>query len=111
MTDENDKRPWWVLPKDEQKRKIEDAIEWVLSRNTDLTNRQKLFVRDAIENAFRGLFGVAWQSVFDACEPESAFDPSFVVSRQMVEGITQESLHRALAYLKASAVRERPVFR
>jgi hypothetical protein len=39
---------WWMLSRDEQKIQIEDAVEWYLSQNEELTDREKLLLADAI---------------------------------------------------------------
>jgi hypothetical protein len=82
-----DNRPWWAYTKDEQKRQIEDAVEWYLSQNVELTNRQKMLLRDAIGHTYRGLFGLAVQDIYDLGLPESAWSPAACVEPTMVEGV------------------------
>jgi hypothetical protein len=104
-------RPWWMYTPDEQKRRIEDAVEWYLSQEGELTDRQKMLLRDAIGHAYRGLFGLAVQDIFDLRWPESEWSPSARVEPTMVEGINRESLQRALIVLRASPVQHPPIFR
>lgn len=70
-----DSRPWWAYTKDDQKRQIEEAVEWYFTENAELTNRQKLLLRDAIGHTYRGLFGLAIQDIYDLGLPESAWSP------------------------------------
>ena len=107
----DDNRPWWAHTQAEQKRQIEDAVEWYLSQDGELTDRQKMFLRDAIGHTYRGLFGLAIQDIYDLGLPESAWSPSARVEPTMVEGVSRETLRRALNALRASPVQSRPVFR
>ena len=102
--------PWWSYTKDEQKRRIEDAIDWYLSQPRELSDRHKLLLRDAIGHSYRGLFGMAMQDIFEAGLPESAWAESARIEPAMVDGITRETLRRALEALRTSPVQERPVF-
>ncbi|KAA0570134.1 hypothetical protein [Azospirillum sp. Sh1] len=88
---------------------MEGAIGWYLSRPTDLTNREKLLLRDAISAAYRGLFGLAAQAIYDMGEPEAQWASS--VEDAAVDGITRESLRRALTALESSPVQSPAVFR
>jgi hypothetical protein len=103
-------RPWWAHTKAKQKREIEDAVEWYLSRDGELTDRQKLLLRDAIGHAYRGLFGLAAEDIYELGFPESAWSPSARVDPVMVEGVSRETLQRALNALKASTAQSRPIF-
>jgi hypothetical protein len=100
---------WWTLSKAEQKQQIEQAVEWYLSQDGDLSEIQVALLRDAIGHTFRGLFGMARQDVFNLGRPESDWGP---IPRcvLMIEGITKETLHRALAALRETPVQDRPVF-
>ncbi len=106
-----DDRHWWDDTKDEQKRRIENAVEWYLSQNVELTNRQKMLLRDAIGHTYKGLFGLAVQDIYDLRLPESAWSPSASVDPTMVEGVSHEVLRRALNALRTSSVQTAPVFR
>lgn len=109
MTESGDSYHWWKLSKEDQKRQVERAIDWYLRRRADLSNREKLLLRDAISAAFRGLFGLAAQAVYDMGEPEDRWASS--VEDAAVDGITPESLRRALTALEASPVQSPAVFR
>lgn len=107
---EEPERPWWAYTKEEQKQRIEAAIDEFLSRPGALTDRQKLFLRDALGHTYRGLFGIAAQDLYLLGAPEDAWSDSARVLPAMVEGITRESLRRVLEALRLSPVQERPVF-
>jgi hypothetical protein len=104
-------RPWWAYSKEERKQRIEDAIDASLARPEELTDRQKLVLRDAISHAYHGLFDMAAQDLYDLGLPESAWGDSARVDPGMVEGVTRETLRRALAALRASPPQMHPVFR
>lgn len=102
-----DSSPWWTYTKDEQKRQIEEAVEWYLSESGELSNRHKLLLNEAIGHAYNGFFGWAAQNIYDLGLPESAW--ACRVEPLMVEGITHDLLRRKLDALRTSAVQERPV--
>jgi len=107
---EADERPWWSYSKEERKQRIEDAIDEFLSEPGELTNRQKLLLRDAIGHTYRGLFGIAAKDLYEYGLPESAWSDAARVDPTMVEGITGETLRRALDVLRGSPVQIRPSF-
>jgi hypothetical protein len=100
---------WWSLSKAEQKQQIEQAVDWYLSQDGDLSDIQVTLLRDAIGHTFRGLFGMARQDVFNLGRPESDWGP---IPRHvlMIDGISTDTLRRALALLRETPVQERPVF-
>jgi len=89
---------------------VERVVGQHLSRQFVFTNREKMFLRDAIGHAFKGLFGLATQDLRDMRLPESAWSPAARVTAAMVANIDHSSLATALAVLKASPVQERPIF-
>lgn len=107
----HDNRPWWAYTKAEQKQQIEDAVERYLSGNAELTNRQKMLLRDALSHTYRGRFSEAAQDMYELTLPESAWSQSASVEPPMVEGISHEMLRRVLTALRASSVQSPPVFR
>jgi hypothetical protein len=107
---ETSERPWWSHTKEEQKRRIEDAIHGILAAPGELTDRQKLLLRDAIGHAYRGLFGMATQDLYLLGLPEDAWSESARVDPAMVDGVTPHTLRRALEALRGSPVQECPVF-
>lgn len=106
-----DNRPWWAYTKAEQKKQIENAVERYLSENAELTNRQKMLLRDALGHTYRGLLGPAVQDMYELSLPESAWSSSARVEPPMVDGVSHETLRRALTTLRASSVQSPPVFR
>jgi hypothetical protein len=99
-----DNRPWWAYTKAEQKQQIENAVDGYLSENAQLTNRQKMLLRDALGHTYRGLFGLAAQDMYELSLPESAWNLTARVEPSMVEGVSHEMLRRVLAGLRASSV-------
>lgn len=110
MTNSETQRPRWAHSAREQKEQIEEAIGWYLSQQGKLTDREKMLLRDAIGHAYRGLFGLAFQDIYELGLPESAWGPSARVEPTMVEGVTQEGLRRALGVLRNTPVQTPPVF-
>jgi hypothetical protein len=102
-------RPWWAHSKVKQKEEIEDAVEWHLSQEGELTDRQKMLLRDAIGHTYRGHFGMAIQDIYELGLPENAWATR--VDPALVEGITREQLRRALVVLRSSPVQNHPIFR
>lgn len=94
----------------EHKDRIEDAIDWYLSQEGELTDRQKMVLRDAIGHAYRGLFGIAVQDIYELGLPESAWSPSARVEPMMVESITRGALRRSLDVLRSAPAQNRPIF-
>lgn len=103
-------RPWWSYTKDEQKRRVEDAVDRRLALSEELTDRQKLLLRNSLGHAYRGLLGLATQDLYDLSLAESAWSETARVDAGMVEGLTPETLRKALAVLRATPVQMRPVF-
>lgn len=103
-------RDWWSYSKDEQKQMIEDAVGERLSQGGKLTDRQKLLLRDAIGYAWRGLFGMSCQRIYELSVPESAWAPSARVKPAEVEGITAQTLRRWLEMLRGSPTQTRAIF-
>ena len=101
---------WWLRDVDEHKSAIEQALDWYLSQPQDLTDRQKLLLRDALDNTDRGLFGLAMQDIYDAGIAENRWSPEAAVDPAMVTGVTKQSLRARLKMLKATTARSRPIF-
>jgi hypothetical protein len=106
----SNQRQWWSYSKEEQKRLLEDAVEEYLSQPGELSDREKLLLRDAIGHTYRGLFGMAAHDLGVLRLPESAWGESARVDPAMVDGITRERLERALRALRGAPVQEQPVF-
>jgi hypothetical protein len=82
-----------------------------LEQTADLSDRQKLLLRDAIGHAYRGLFGLAAEDVYDLARDESEW--AAPVAPDMVAGITRDMLQRkplrsfgSLGYGLRSAIRK-----
>ena len=103
--------PFWSLTKDQQKHEIETAIREFLDRHEPLVDHQKFFLTQALGHVARGLFGIALQDIIDAYREAKEFSPSFKISSAEIEGVTKESLRRALRYSGASPALEYPIFR
>jgi hypothetical protein len=104
-----DRNRWNYTP-EERKEEIVAALEDYLRQHPEeLTDREKLLLRDAIGHAYRGLFAMAVEDVYDLARPES--DWAARVAPAMVAGITREILNRALEALKHSPAQTFPVFR
>lgn len=101
---------WWLRDISEHKRAIEEALDWYLTQPHDLTDRQKLLLRDALDNADRGLFGLAMQDIYDAGIPESRWSPEATVDPAMVAGVTKQSLGQRLIVMKTTAAHTQPIF-
>ena len=101
---------WWLRDVDEHKHAIEEALDWYLTQPQDLTDRQKLLLRDALDNTDRGLFGLAMQDVYDAGIAENRWSRDAPVDPSMVAGVTKQSLRERLKMVKASTARSRPIF-
>ena len=110
MTNSETEHPWWAYSKREQKDQLEDATDWYLSQKSELTDRQKMLLHDAIGHPCRGLFGIAVQDIYELSLPESAWSPSARVEPMMVESITREALRRSLDVLRSAPVQNRPIF-
>lgn len=107
---DNREQHWWAISRDEQKRRIEDAVGWYLSQDFELSDRQKLLLRDTIGHAFRGLFGLAAQNICDMNLPEDAWAESAKVQSVMVVGVDRKMLQQALNDLRTSPTQTRVVF-
>jgi hypothetical protein len=70
-------RPWWTYSKQEQKEQIEEAIAWYPAQDGELTDRQKMLLRDAIGHTYRDLFGMAQEDIRELGLPEDAWSPPF----------------------------------
>lgn len=101
---------WWLRDVDEHKHAIEEALDWYLTQPQDLTDRQKLLLRDALDNTDRGLFGLAMQDIYDAGIAENRWSRDAPVDPSMVAGVTKQSLRERLKMVKASTARARPIF-
>jgi len=101
---------WWLRDIDEHKHAIEEALDWYLTQPQDLTDRQKLLLRDALDNTDRGLFGLAMQDIYDAGIAENRWSRDAAVDPSMVAGVTKQSLRERLKMVKASTARSRPIF-
>jgi hypothetical protein len=108
--DSEKNRPWWTHTNQEMKQQIEEAIESYLSHDAELTDRQQMLLRDAIGYTYRGLFGMAFENIRELTLPDSAWSPSARVEPMMVEGVTRESLRRALYVLHSTPVQNRAYF-
>jgi hypothetical protein len=95
-------RPWWSLSSNEKKKQIEQAVEWHLSQDFELSNIQIMLLRDAIGYTYSGLFGVAAQALSDMNLPGNAWAISDNAAAKMIEGIDRSKLWRMLNSLKAS---------
>jgi len=103
-----DRNRWNYTP-EEQKDELVVALERYLQEHSgDLTDRQKLLIRDAINHTFRGLYGMAIQDIYDLALEEKAW--ASPVPAALVEGITRQMLQRALQALKYAPAQTRPVF-
>jgi hypothetical protein len=107
MSDSN-QRPWWSHSAQEHKKQIEDAIESHLLQADDLTDRQKFLLREAIGDAYRGLYGLAIQGIYELGLDESAW--SKPVEPIMVEGVSREGLRAALEVIRSAPPQAPPVF-
>jgi hypothetical protein len=103
-------RPWWSYTKEEQKSRIEDAVHWYLSQPGDLARREKLLLRDALGHTYKGLFGIAAHDLYSLTLPEGAWSETARVDEAMVQGLTRDTLRRALAALRNLPAQMRPVF-
>ena len=101
---------WWLRDIDEHKHAIEEALDWYLSQPQDLTDRQKLLLRDALDNTDRGLFGLAMQVIYDAGIAENRWSSEAAVDPSMAVGVTKQSLRERLKMVKATTARSRPIF-
>jgi hypothetical protein len=108
---ETGERPWWSCNREERKRLIEDAVEGFLSSSEELTDRQRLLLRDAIGHTYRGLFDMAAQDLHELGLPENAWSDNARVDPGMVEGVSRETLRRALAVLRGTPPQMQPIFR
>jgi hypothetical protein len=108
---ETGERPWWAYGKEERKRLIEDAVGEFLSSSEELTDRQRLLLRDAINHTYRGLFDMAAHDLYDLGLPESAWSDYARVDPGMVEGVSRETLRRALAVVRSTPPQMHPIFR
>jgi hypothetical protein len=103
-------RDWWSYSKREQKRLIEDAVDERLSREGELSDRQKLLLAKAIAHAFRGLFGLASVDIYQFNIPENNWAASARVTSEEVEGISPEKLRDWLEVLRGSPTQEKAIF-
>jgi hypothetical protein len=99
-----------LLTLEEQKGQIEKALTWYLSRGSDLTDRQKYLLRNALGHTYRGLFPIA------AGYPQSGLGGERLVSvgsshRGDGYDVTHQVLCRSLAYLSGTPAQYPPVFR
>jgi hypothetical protein len=94
---------------EERKQEIVAALDQYLEQPADLSDRQKLLLRNAIGHAYRGLFGLAAEDVFDLARDESEW--AAPVAPDMVAGITRDILRRALDVLRHSPAQTTPIFR
>ena len=106
-----DKQPWWIYTREEQKRQIEEAVDWYLARPGKLSDRHKMLLRDAMAHTFRGHFGAAFQDIYDLNLPDNVWPPSVGIDPTLIAGVDRAALRRMLAALKASAAQSRSVFR
>lgn len=60
---------------DPEKREIEKLLTELIGSTIRPTNRQKFFLREALDNARRGLFQLARQDIVDFHRPESEWSP------------------------------------
>jgi hypothetical protein len=102
----NDRR-WWHLSPEEQKREIEAELESYLDREGDLTDRQKMLIRDAIGHTLRGLFGLAVHDISCLELPEDKGPP---VDASTIQGVDRVMLRSALRSLKGRPPQWPPVF-
>jgi hypothetical protein len=103
-------RPWWSYTKDEQKRRIEAAVDSYLADPTPLTDREKLLLRDAIGHTARGLFGMAAHDLYEAGLPESTWSPTARVKPEDVRDVDRALLSRCLDWLQSAPTQMRPYF-
>jgi hypothetical protein len=108
--DSEKNRPWWAHTNQEMKGQLEEAVESYLSQDAELTDRQKMLLRDAIGHTYRGLFGMAFEDIRELGLPDSAWSPSARVEPMMVEGVTRESLRRWLDILRGAPAQNRAYF-
>ncbi len=93
-----------------EKREIEKLLTELIAGTVRPTNRQKFFLREALDNARRGLFQLARQDIEDFHRPESEWSPRAVISDAMVEGVSREILERRLEELRALPPQWPPMF-
>lgn len=93
-----------------EKREIETLLAELIASTIRPTNRQKFFLREALDNARRGLFQLARQDIEDFHRPESEWSPRAVISDARVEGVNREILQRRLDELRALPPQWPPMF-
>jgi hypothetical protein len=93
-----------------KKREVEQLVEQLLRRNSNLTKRQRFFMKEALDNARCGRFSLAKQDIADFLRPESDWSHLSPVTDEMVEGVNHQLLLHRLDELKAMPPQWPPVF-
>jgi hypothetical protein len=103
--------PFWMLPRSEQKRSIEQEVGQRLTvGDGSLSGPERYFLREALGHALAGRYELAAQSMNDVYRPMGEWTACFKQLMANSEQIEIAALARALRYTKGMPTRDYPVF-